>query len=217
MPVSQLVAAFAAGAASAAAVFWGVAFRRIGCRRLGQPAVHVTKPHPDWVPGQKQPPPFDPDTMHVIDPATMPESEVYPLVISAVVPRPIGFAATMAADGAVNLAPFSYFNVLSHNPVILAFGVSRSALRSGGKKDSLQNIEETRQALTQQWINTAAFPLLISNCRALPPVVLGMAKLGPNLPFMHVIVCLSMWSTCGLSCCLMGAQAELCCAWLDPS
>lgn len=143
MPNSQLLAAFAGGAASAAAGFL-VVLKTLGFRRLGRQAVHVSKPHPDWVPGQRQPPPFDPDDMHVIDPASVPEAEIYPLVISAVVPRPIGFAATMAADGSVNLAPFSYFNVLSHNPVIVAFGVSRSALRSGGKKDSFQNIEETQ-------------------------------------------------------------------------
>eukprot|EP00878_Enallax_costatus_P025705 GHUV01027528.1.p1 GENE.GHUV01027528.1~~GHUV01027528.1.p1 ORF type:complete len:209 (+),score=40.50 GHUV01027528.1:316-942(+) len=144
MPDSHVLAAFVVGAASATAGFF-VALRTLGFRRLGRPAVHVSKPHPDWVPGQHQPPPFDPDNRHVIDPATVPEAEIYPLVISAIVPRPIGFAATMAADGSVNLAPFSYFNVLSHNPVIVAFGVSRSALRSGGKKDSFQNIEETKE------------------------------------------------------------------------
>eukprot|EP00878_Enallax_costatus_P004685 GHUV01004933.1.p1 GENE.GHUV01004933.1~~GHUV01004933.1.p1 ORF type:complete len:211 (+),score=50.69 GHUV01004933.1:316-948(+) len=158
MPDSHVLAAFVVGAASATAGFF-VALRTLGFRRLGRPAVHVSKPHPDWVPGQHQPPPFDPDNRHVIDPATVPEAEIYPLVISAIVPRPIGFAATMAADGSVNLAPFSYFNVLSHNPVIVAFGVSRSALRSGGKKDSFQNIEETKEFtinIMSEWFVEAA-------------------------------------------------------------
>lgn len=143
MPSYHTASAFIAGVATATAGAL-LAIRHLGFRRLGRPAVHVKKPHPDWQPGQQQPPPFDPDNMHVIDPDTVPEAALYPLVISAVVPRPVGFASTMAADGSVNLAPFSYFNVMSHSPFVVAFGVSRSAMRSGGKKDSLQNVEETK-------------------------------------------------------------------------
>jgi hypothetical protein len=83
--------------------------------------------------------------MHVVDPATHPTAELYPLVISAVVPRPIGFTASVSKDGSVNLAPYSYFNVLGHNPFIVALGICRSPGRAGGKKDTLQNIEETRE------------------------------------------------------------------------
>jgi hypothetical protein len=134
----QLVAAFAAGAIAAAGVILLVRPRR------WSKAVHVQKPHPRWTAPEKQPPPFDADNMHNIDPATYPTPELYPLVISCVVPRPIGFASTMAKDGTVNLAPYSYFNVLGHNPFIIALGICRSPSRGGGKKDTLQNIEETK-------------------------------------------------------------------------
>jgi flavin reductase (DIM6/NTAB) family NADH-FMN oxidoreductase RutF len=46
-----------------------------------------------------------------------------------VVPRPIGWISTMAADGAVNLAPYSFFNAIGEAPSMLAFS-------SSGRKDS---------------------------------------------------------------------------------
>jgi flavin reductase (DIM6/NTAB) family NADH-FMN oxidoreductase RutF len=46
-----------------------------------------------------------------------------------VVPRPIGWIATMSAKGALNLAPYSYFNAFSSVPPIVGFS-------SEGEKDS---------------------------------------------------------------------------------
>lgn len=42
-----------------------------------------------------------------------------------------------------NLAPFSYFNVMSHNPPHVAIGFAASSLRPHGRKDTLVNILET--------------------------------------------------------------------------
>ena len=46
-----------------------------------------------------------------------------------VVPRPIGWIATVSAKGELNLAPYSYFNAFSSNPPIVGFS-------SEGDKDS---------------------------------------------------------------------------------
>lgn len=46
-----------------------------------------------------------------------------------VIPRPVGWISTMGAAGAVNLAPYSYFNAFSTNPMIVGFS-------SEGEKDS---------------------------------------------------------------------------------
>ena len=46
-----------------------------------------------------------------------------------VVPRPIGWIATMSKKGELNLAPYSYFNAFSSNPPIVGFS-------SEGDKDS---------------------------------------------------------------------------------
>lgn len=82
--------------------------------------------------------------MHTVDPAVLSPAEMYPLAISAVVPRPVGFVSSLSSSGAANLAPYSYFNLLSHSPPVVALGICRSPGRAGGKKDTLQNIEETK-------------------------------------------------------------------------
>lgn len=54
-----------------------------------------------------------------------------------VVPRPIGWITTVSPSGVVNLAPYSYFNAVSDAPPMVMFA-------STGRKDSLRNIEQTR-------------------------------------------------------------------------
>ena len=66
-------------------------------------------------------------------------SERYKLLIGCVVPRPIGFVATMGADGVANLAPFSFFNGVSANPLTVAFSVGD---RGEEMKDTSRNISE---------------------------------------------------------------------------
>jgi flavin reductase (DIM6/NTAB) family NADH-FMN oxidoreductase RutF len=53
-----------------------------------------------------------------------------------VAPRPIGWISTRSAAGALNLAPFSYFNALSSNPWLVMFSAS-------GEKDSVVFARET--------------------------------------------------------------------------
>ncbi|MEL6919506.1 MAG: flavin reductase family protein [Pseudomonadota bacterium] len=53
-----------------------------------------------------------------------------------VAPRPIGWISTRSADGAVNLAPYSFFNAVAGRPPIVMFS-------SEGWKDSVANASET--------------------------------------------------------------------------
>lgn len=55
---------------------------------------------------------------------------------SVIVPRPIGWISTVDERGAVNLAPYSYFNLIADEPAYVVFA-------SSGRKDSLRNIEVT--------------------------------------------------------------------------
>ena len=55
-----------------------------------------------------------------------------------VAPRPIGWVTTRSASGAVNLAPYSFFNAFADRPPIIAFS-------SMGYKDSVAFIEETHE------------------------------------------------------------------------
>jgi len=61
---------------------------------------------------------------------------------ACVAPRPIGWLTTIDAAGVVNLAPFSFFNLLSYDPPFVMFsaGVHEA---DGGKKDSVANVEAT--------------------------------------------------------------------------
>lgn len=62
--------------------------------------------------------------------------EGYFLITSLVVPRPIAWVSSLSSDGVLNLAPHSYFNVISSGPLIVHF-------TSTGVKDSLTNVKAT--------------------------------------------------------------------------
>ncbi|HXJ78456.1 MAG TPA: flavin reductase family protein [Candidatus Methylomirabilis sp.] len=72
---------------------------------------------------------------------------MYKLMIGCVVPRPIAWVSTVDAEGVANLAPFSYFMAITHNPPTVAFSSSPRAEHTGmpGKKDTLRNVEATRE------------------------------------------------------------------------
>lgn len=55
-----------------------------------------------------------------------------------VAPRPIGWLSTIDGDGNANLAPFSYFNIVSNLPPILMFSCNTPEDRSA--KDTLANV-----------------------------------------------------------------------------
>jgi len=61
---------------------------------------------------------------------------------ACVVPRPIGWITTISADGIVNLAPFSFFNLLSYDPPFVMFSAGGHE-GDDGKKDTVVNVEAT--------------------------------------------------------------------------
>ncbi|MCL2541194.1 MAG: flavin reductase family protein [Nocardioidaceae bacterium] len=73
----------------------------------------------------------------------------YPLLTSLVVPRPIAWVSSVSADGIGNLAPHSFFTVVSTRPPMVAF-------TSVGSKDTLANVEATGEFV----VNLASAPLL---------------------------------------------------------
>lgn len=66
----------------------------------------------------------------------------YKLLIGSVVPRPIAWISTRAAQGHGNLAPFSAFTFVSSAPPMIAVSVGR---RNGGLKDTAINIARERE------------------------------------------------------------------------
>jgi flavin reductase (DIM6/NTAB) family NADH-FMN oxidoreductase RutF len=65
--------------------------------------------------------------------------DIYRMAISFVQPRPIALVSTLSADAVRNLAPFSFYNMVSANPPVVMF--CPSFRRDGSGKDSLHNIE----------------------------------------------------------------------------
>lgn len=67
--------------------------------------------------------------------------QVYRFLNSLVLPRPVAWVSTQAADGALNLAPFSFFNVVCAQPPTIVF-CPMVAGRTGKPKDTLNNLGE---------------------------------------------------------------------------
>lgn len=65
--------------------------------------------------------------------------DAYKLLSGLVVPRPIGWIGTVRENGTYNLAPFSFFNLVSVNPPTVVFSGGRHSDRP---KDSVVFAEE---------------------------------------------------------------------------
>lgn len=72
-----------------------------------------------------------------IDPSQHTHSENYKLLTNLVVPRPIAWVSTVDEVGMVNLAPFSFFNAVSGEPLYLVISIGMNDV---GMKDTLRNI-----------------------------------------------------------------------------
>lgn len=72
---------------------------------------------------------------------TISPQDAYKLVVASVVPRPIAWVVTQDAEGRVNAAPYSFFNALASNPVIVGIGVGPKT--PGAPKDTGANIRAT--------------------------------------------------------------------------
>lgn len=86
----------------------------------------------------------------IVSPSDLSHSELYNTLLNSVAPRPIAWVSTIGASGQLNLAPFSFFNVVCVDPPMLAFAPGlrrpRQAEASHGEaKDTLRNIRETRE------------------------------------------------------------------------
>lgn len=65
-----------------------------------------------------------------------PDTDLYPLLTSLVVPRPIAWVSTLSAAGSGNLAPHSFFTISCVKPPIVQ-------ITSVTEKDTLRNVRQT--------------------------------------------------------------------------
>lgn len=63
---------------------------------------------------------------------------IYHFMTGVVAPRPIAWVSSLGANGVLNVAPHSYFQVLAHNPPTLG-------VVSVGEKDTVRNVAARRE------------------------------------------------------------------------
>ncbi len=76
-----------------------------------------------------------------IDPTTLQENQIYSLMMSTILPRPIAWISTIDLEGKPNLAPFSYFMGVCCIPMTILF-CPVVPTNGRGKKDTLINLEK---------------------------------------------------------------------------
>lgn len=79
-----------------------------------------------------------------LSPSNINSIDLYKILVSTVMPRPIAWVSTVSKDGIDNLAPFSFFTVASVKPPILCFAPALKSVEGiPTEKDTLHNIRET--------------------------------------------------------------------------
>jgi flavin reductase (DIM6/NTAB) family NADH-FMN oxidoreductase RutF len=76
-----------------------------------------------------------------ITPGEVSARDAYRLLVSVVVPRPIAWVSSISSQGQVNLAPFSFFNLVGDDPPTVMVSIGQK--RGGVEKDTLHNILDT--------------------------------------------------------------------------
>ncbi|WP_054025615.1 flavin reductase family protein [Bacillus sp. FJAT-28004] len=99
-----------------------------------------------------------------IDPTSQSVQDNYKLLIGSIVPRPIAFVTTLSSEGVLNAAPFSFFNIITANPPMVAVSVQRKP--GGIQKDTARNAAVTGEFVVHisdesyiEAINLTAAPL----------------------------------------------------------
>ena len=85
-----------------------------------------------------------------LDPAALDQPSRYKLLIGCIVPRPIAFVSTVSPDGRHNLAPFSFFNGVGSDPMMLLFCPANKA--DGTEKDTLRNCKPVAEGGTGEFV-----------------------------------------------------------------
>jgi len=106
--------------------------------------------------------------------SALPKRDVYRILSSLVIPRPIAWITTIDGSGRVNLAPFSSFMGI-FGPPMLAITLGRR--RDGSLKDTHHNLKERGEAV----VHLADLPLLgalHASAAEVEPEVSEVARLG---------------------------------------
>lgn len=103
----------------------------------------------------------------------LPHPAIYKLLTNLVIPRPIGWVVSRSATNILNLAPFSFFNVVGSAPPLVILGVGdespnhpkHTAANIAATRDFVVNLV-TEELLGAMNISAADFPADISEIPA---------------------------------------------------
>ena len=84
--------------------------------------------------------------MNRISPSEIEPRLFYRLLSGIIGPRPIALVSSCNLNGQINLAPFSFFNVMSIQPPVLVFS-PLTRLRTNTKKDTLNNVNQHKEVV----------------------------------------------------------------------
>ena len=77
-------------------------------------------------------------------PEELSERDNYKFLIGSIIPRPIALITSQSPGKLLNIAPFSYFNIVTSNPPIVSVSFQR---KDGKQKDTARNILATGEAV----------------------------------------------------------------------
>ena len=77
-------------------------------------------------------------------PKDISERDNYKFMIGSIITRPIALITSVSEDEVLNIAPFSYFNIVTSNPPIVSVALQR---KNGELKDTARNILAKEQAV----------------------------------------------------------------------
>lgn len=110
-----------------------------------------------------------------IDPAKHEPLARYRLLTNLVTPRPIAWVTTLHESGAVNLAPFSFFNAISSDP--LQVMISVGARSDDSQKDTAANIIRTGEFVVNM-VTEALLQAMNISAAEYPPHMSELALAG---------------------------------------
>jgi flavin reductase (DIM6/NTAB) family NADH-FMN oxidoreductase RutF len=119
-----------------------------------------------------------------LDFRTLEPLERYRWLASTITPRPIAWVSSLSAEGVSNLAPFSFFQVISDDPATLLINVNHRA--DGGLKDTLLNVQASGE-LVIQLVSFAQAEAMNASAAVLPYGISEFEHCGiASLPSQHI-------------------------------
>lgn len=116
---------------------------------------------------------------------SLPRADRYKILASSVTPRPIAWVSSVSAAGDVNVAPYSFFNVMGDDPPILALGLLRQ--NDGSPKDTAANVRDTGEFVVNLVSENDAVAMNVT-CMNAPPDVDESACAGVQMTSCSAII-----------------------------